>query len=224
MKDNINKFIFTENLDYSNTPIKSIWGAGDPETLQVLKKLVSEKKLFGKWLHFAAGDGRYNNLLLHEVKKVIATDIDKGALEKLQKTTPEDLSSKLSIKVQNITKPFPFNDRTFNGVFNTGTLHLFPQNLLEAILGETYRVLITNGLFIFDFATDVKRIKEDGTFIGRSDVAYSKLLTRKLLSILLKKYGFKSQFIECSVLPEKITSGDGTYTFSCNYWLVIAEK
>jgi len=224
MKSNVNKYIFTEDLDYSQTPKSSIWGNGDSETLQVLKKLISEKKLFGDWLHFAAGDGRYNNLLLREVNKVFATDVDKGALEKLQKTTPKSLSSKLFIKVQDITKPFPFENNTFDGVFNTGTMHLFPKSILELVIRETHRVLKSEGLFVFDFATDITRIKEDNTFIGRSKVAYSKITARKLLSELLKEQRFRSQFIGCKVPPEKVTSGDGTYTFSCNYWLVIAEK
>jgi SAM-dependent methyltransferase len=224
MKSNTNKYIFTEDLDYSTTPKSSIWGNGDPETLQVLKKLVSEKKLFGDWLHFAAGDGRYNNLLLQEVNKVVATDIDKGALEKLQRTTPKDLSSKLVIKTQNITKPFPFEINTFDGVFNTGTLHLFSESILELVICETHRILKSGGLFVFDFATDVIRIREDGTLIGRSKITYSKITARKLLSELLDGQKFKSQFIECKVPPEKVTSGDGTYTFSCNYWLIIAEK
>lgn len=224
MKSDTHNYIFTEDLDYSQTLKQSIWGNGDRETLQVLKKIASEKKLFGEWLHFAAGDGRYNNTLLHWVSKVIATDIDKDALKKLQSTTPKELSSKLLIQVQNITEPFPFKNNAFDGVFNTGTLHFFPQSILETIIKETYRVLKLNGLFIFDFATDVKRIREDGTFVGRSDIVYSKLSARTVLSGLLEKQVFKTQFIACSVQPEKVTSGDGTYTFSCKYWLVIAEK
>ena len=224
MKNNVNKYIFTEDLNYSQTPKESIWGAGDPETLRLLKKLVEEKKIFGEWLHFAAGDGRYNTIFLHEANKVIATDIDKDALEKLQTVTPKGLSSKLLIQVQNITKPFPFEINTFNGVFNTGTLHLFPKSILEKVIQETYRVLKPKGLFIFDFATDVKRIKEDGTFVGRSRFTYSKPIARMLLSELLEKQKFRTKFIACKVPPEKVTSGNGTYTFSCNYWLVIAEK
>ncbi len=224
MKSDTHKYTFTEDLDYSQTPKQSIWGNGDPETLQVLKKLASEKKLFGKWLHFAAGDGRYNNMLLSYASKVVATDIDTSALQKLQKTTPKELSSKLLIQVQNITEPFSFKNNSFNGVFNTGTLHLFPKSIIKSIIKETCRVLKPHGLFIFDFATDVKRIKEDGTFAGRSNIIYSKRSARTILSELLEKQVFKTQFIACHVPPEKVISGDGTYTFSCNYWLVIAEK
>jgi SAM-dependent methyltransferase len=224
MKSNINKYIFTEDLDYSQTPKQSIWGAGDPETVRVLKKLISEKKIFGKWLHFAAGDGRYNNLLLQPVNKIVVTDIDKNALDKLQRMTPKELSAKLFIQVQNITKPFPFKNNTFDGVFNTGTLHLFSPFILELIIQETNRVLKSNGLFVFDFATDVKRIREDGMMVGRSNIAYSKLTAETLLSGILKKLGFETQFMACRVPPEKVTSGDGTYTFSCNYWLIIAVK
>jgi SAM-dependent methyltransferase len=224
MKSKTNKYIFTEDLDYLQTQNTSIWGNGDPETLQLLKELASEKRLFVNWLNFAAGDGRYNNLILQEVNKVIATDIDKGALEKLQRTTPEDLSAKLSITVQDITKPFPFENNVFDGVFNTGTLHLFPKQILETIIPETHRVLKPEGIFILDFATDITRIRDDGTFIDRSEATYSKNAAKEMLSELLSKQKFESQFIECEVPPEKVTSGDGTYTFSCKYWLIIAKK
>jgi len=224
MKNDNRKHIFTEDLDYSKTSKKSIWGKGDLETLSVLKKLALENKLIGKWLHFAAGDGRYNNILLQEANSVIATDIDKGALEKLQRETPKDLYSKLTTETQDLTKPFPFKRYNFDGVFNTGTLHLFPKSILDSVIEEIYRILKPGGVFIFDFATEIKRVKKDGTFVSRSNVVYSKSDSKILLSELLGKKGFKVDFFECKVPPEKVTSGDGTYTFSCNYWLVVAEK
>jgi SAM-dependent methyltransferase len=224
MKSNLHKYIFTEDLDYLRTPVQSIWGAGDSDTLQVLKRLLSEKKLSGSWLHFAAGDGRYNNILLQNADTVFATDIDPDALEKLRRVTPIELSAKLSTQVQNITEQFPFPVNAFDGVFNTGTLHLFPADVLDTVFAETRRVLKPNGLFIFDFAADIKRIRQDGTILQRSDTVYTKQTAGEVLSRLLGKHEFKSQYIDCSVPPEKVTSGAGTYTFSCGYRLVIAKK
>lgn len=224
MKDDPKKLIFTEDLDYSQTGDSSIWGDGDKETLEILKKLVSDNKIFGKWLHFAAGDGRYNNILLNETKELIVTDIDKNALEKLKKNTQNNLVMKLVLKEQDITKEFPFNSGAFDGVFNTGTLHLFPKTILKLVFSEVGRVLKEKGTFIFDFATDTKRIKPDGSFIGRSTNEYSKVEAKKLLTNILTQNEFEFKFFECSVLPEEVASADGTYTFSCNYWLVVAHK
>jgi len=224
MKNNISKFAFTEDLCYSQTAKQSIWGDGDTETLQFLNKLIQKKKLSGKWLHFASGDGRYNNILLSEVDSVIATDLDKGALDKLKNVTPKELLSKLKIREQDITKAFPFKDKNFDGVFNTGTIHLFPKNIIEKIIEETHRVLKLNGLLILDFATDVKRIKKDGTFVKSTEIEYSKLEAKNFLEKMLSDKGYKATFSLCTVPEEKVTSGNGTYMFSCNYWLILAKK
>ncbi|MFA5135844.1 MAG: class I SAM-dependent methyltransferase [Patescibacteria group bacterium] len=224
MKSNPKKYIFTEDLDYTKTPKTSIWGKGDRDTLVVLEKLVADKRIYGEWLHFAAGDGRYNNILLREADKVVATDIDKDALIKLRVSTPKKLTPKLFIQMQDITAVFPFRRQIFDGVFNTGTLHLFPQSIIDSIIQETSRVLKPGGLFIFDFGTDIKRINKDGQHMQRSDVVYTKHEAKKMLVTLLDKHRFQSRFIKGTVPPEKVTSGYGTYMFSCLYWLVVAKK
>ncbi len=224
MQNDSKKLIFTEDIDYSQTGTTSIWGEGDPETLTLLQKLVSENKISGYWLNFAAGDGRYNNLLLSSVNRLLATDIDLNALEKLKSVTPRNLVGKLTTAQQNITELFPFADKSFDGVFNTGTLHLFPKDILSKITGEVARVLKQRGLYIFDFATDVKRERSDGTLVGRSEIVYEHEETREIFSKLLKQYNFEFEFIAGTVPPEEVTSGDGTYLFSCNYWIIVATK
>lgn len=224
MKDDSKKLIFSEDFDYSQTGDSSIWGDGDAETLDLLKKLVAEKKIFGKWLNFAAGDGRYNSILLSEADSVLATDIDLGALDKLKKNTPNNLLEKLVLQEQNIVEDFQFENNEFDGVFNTGTLHLFPKYVLSNIFSEVYRILKEDGLFIFDFATDVKRVADDGRLIGRSEYEYSHRDAKSFLSTELKENGFAYELYEGIVEPEEVTSADGTYLFSCKYWLVVANK
>lgn len=216
--------IFTEDLDYSKTGITSIWGEGDLDTLESLNKLVKGNKITGRWLNFAAGDGRYNDILLNEVDELTATDVDISALNKLRANAPKKLTHKLVLKEQNITKNFPFKDGYFDGVFNTGTLHLFHESVLNHVFQQTNRVLKDGGIFIFDFATDIKRVREDGILVARSGIEYNKIQAKEMLVGILNNNGFMPDFTECSVPPEEVTTGDGSYLFSCNYWLVFAYK
>lgn len=224
MKNNPNNFIFTEEIDYNQTGTASIWGDGDPETLILLQRLMSQGKLSGYWLNFAAGDGRYSNLLLSNIDRLLATDIDLDALEKLKSITPKNLIEKLTTAEQNITTPFPFTTATFDGVFNTGTLHLFPSDILGKIVSEISRVLKPGGSFIFDFATDVKREKSDGTLVGSSETQYEHEEAKEMLSMQLSQNNFTFEFVAGIVTPEVVTSGDGTYLFSCKYWIIVATK
>jgi ubiquinone/menaquinone biosynthesis C-methylase UbiE len=143
------RYVFTEGIDYFTTGKTSIWGPGDPLTL----KLIAETEICGRWLNLAAGDGRYNLELLKKANEVVASDIDKSALSKLWHTTPKEYRKKLSIRVFDITERFPFDDASFNGVFCTGILHLFPKQVLKCIVGEITRVLKPGGMVIIDFAT-----------------------------------------------------------------------
>lgn len=62
-KPNFNKYIITEGINYFKTNKISIWGSGDPKTI----KLLNKQKIKGVWLNLAAGDGRYNNILLKKL-------------------------------------------------------------------------------------------------------------------------------------------------------------
>ena len=66
------EYIFTEGINYFETSKVSIWGTGDKDTLELLKKV----EIRGKWLNLAAGDGRYNLNLLEKADFVVASDID----------------------------------------------------------------------------------------------------------------------------------------------------
>src|SRR3990167_2199248 len=146
--------IYTEGIDYSQSEKPSIWGTGDKDSLELLKKI----EIHGKWLNLAAGDGRYNLNLLEKADSVVASDIDESALDKLRQNTPDELRAKLQTEVFDVTKKFPFENDSFDGVFCTGTLHLFPTEILRQILSEIDRILKPSGRILIDFATDIKRI------------------------------------------------------------------
>lgn len=210
---------FSENIDYSSTGDKSIWGEGDPDTLKALKK----HHFSGTWLNLAAGDGRYNNILLTKADKVIATDIDPKALQKLYQTTPQTLKSKLETKQQDLLEPFPFPPNSFDGVFSMGTLHLFSPEQLEFIFSEITKVLKTSGQIIIDFATDIKRVLPDQTLlVFPKETSYSHEQALKLLKTNLQNYTY--QIIESSVSPEKVEFEKTSFMFSCRFMIIIGTK
>ena len=127
----------------------SKWGIEEKETLTA----INEIGFSGNILDVAAGDGRFINELL-KYGKVTAIDIDKNELESLK-----DICS---IEVVDITKEFPFDNSSYDGMFCTGTLHLFDKEKLSFILKEMTRCLKTGGKMVLDFATDIKRFDKEG--------------------------------------------------------------
>ena len=213
------KYIFAEGIDYSKTETTSIWGTGDKDTLELLKKI----GIRGKWLNLAAGDGRYNLNLLEKADFVVASDIDESALNKLWQNTPDDFKTKLQTKVFDITKKFPFENNSFDGVFCTGTLHLFPKEILRQIFSEIDRILKPNGRILIDFATDIKRILPDGKlYIRKSEPQYKNEEATKFLTELLNNY--KVQIVESEVPEEEIKTRGFVYRFSCKFILLTADK
>jgi SAM-dependent methyltransferase len=196
----------------------SVWGMEDKDTLHVLKRTI----IRGKWINLAASDGRYNLNLLKRADFVIASDIDKIALNKLWGNTPTKYKLKLGIKVFDLTKRFPFKDNYFDGIFSTGTLHLLPRRILPRVIGEMDRVLNKNGKIIIDFATDIKRITADGKqiTIGK-EPGYKIQEARNLLKKLFK--GFRVKTYESGVRPE-LVKAKIPYKFSCKFIILVANK
>lgn len=136
----------------------SKWGIEEKETLEAINKV----GLSGNILNIAAGDGRFNNTLLELAHSVVAIDLDCIELQELKDSCPNNFKNKLSTKIVDITKRFPFDDNTFDGIFCTGTLHLFDMNTIKEILSEIKRVLKVKGKMVLDFATDITRIDKEG--------------------------------------------------------------
>jgi len=198
---------------------KSIWGIEDKDTLDILGSI----SISGDWLNLAAGDGRYNNILLEKVNKVTVSDIDKLVIDKLINNTSEKYKYKLYKSIFDMTTAFPFKDKSFDGVFCTGTLHLFPKNILLKVISEVKRVLKPNGLIILDFAIDIKRITEDGKYISmvENEPKYSLEEGLSFLNTVFKNY--KLEIHKCRVPKEFIDIGEVKYLFTCNYLLLLAR-
>jgi SAM-dependent methyltransferase len=210
--------IFSENINYFTTKEESIWGHGEPETLEAIKK----EDLKGKWLNIAAGDGRYNSELLEKVDFLVASDIDEGALSKLYFQTPPNLRNKLRLKAFDVNKRFPFKDGEFDGVFCTGFLHLFPESELEAILKEVKRIVKSDGMLFFDFATDVKRRNFNGNEIFRfGRHIYNLKQAKNLFKRLLKDFDTK---MISAKLSEAVQESEMPYVLTCNFLIIIAQR
>lgn len=212
------KYIFTQGIDYFTTGKTSIWGFGDKYTKQLLKKI----EIYGKWLNLAAGDGRYNLNLLEKADFVVAGDIDESALSKLWHNTSEEYKAKLDTKTFDITKKFPFEDNSFEGIFCTGTLHLFPKGVLRKIISEIDRILKSNGKVIIDFATDIKRTSPSGKLItfGKEPL-YTLEDAKIILKNLFRKYQIEMH--ESKVI-EDFEAGNPPYTLNCRFVILIANK
>jgi len=214
-----NECLYTEGIDYALTGNDSIWGKEDDLT----KKALTTEPVNGLWLNLCAGDGRFNEDLLRQADHVVAVDADPGALDKLVRVTPDELKSKMEIKVCDATKALPFNDASFNGIFCAGTLHLFPEEIFLKIIAELNRVLKPGGMMILDYATDIRRVKTDGSLYT---VEKEPLFTLDQAVDFLKKSlsEFKVEIQTDTCEPEEVDVRGEKYSFSCNYILLVIKK
>lgn len=214
-----NKYIYADGVDYSKTTDSSVWGTEEDITAEILEN----SGICGKWLNLCAGDGRFNNRLLSKADKVIAADIDPNALKKLVRITPTGLKSKLETKIINVVKPFPFEKESFDGIFCVGTLHLFPKEIFRKILSEMSRVLKTEGKIIIDFAANIKRTYPDGSlWVVKNEPNYSLEEAKKLLIDCFEGCKTRMEFGKSE--PEDVTLNDKTYSFTCDFIVLVAIK
>lgn len=213
-------YIFTEGINYFETGDASIWGGEDQETKDILEKVVKPKS---KWLNLGAGDGRYNTIILTKAHSVTAQDIDLGSLSKLWHNTPIDLRGKLETIQSNIVNPLPFSNNSYDGIFCSGLLHLFPKHILINILSEINRVLKNNGNLIINLAADIERIGLDGNLVTFGDEPlYSVIDTKKLYQELLPNYSIS--FHTGKTIKEKVLEAHPPHTFQCELVIVEAIK
>lgn len=197
----------------------SVWGAEDQVTLDLIKK----SDFRGRWLDLAAGDGRYADKIIQKTDLLVAADINPDYLEQLRTKIDEKYQKKLLTTAFDFLKPFPFPNDFFDGVFCTGALHLFSEGDIEKIILEVKRVLKKNGEFIFDFATDIRRIKPDGSLHQYpSRIEYTLREAESLMIKLLN--GFKYSTSKSKVIDQPVSLGDRNYNLNCNFFLIKSTK
>ncbi len=191
--------------------IMSKWGIEEKETLDAIKILR------GNILNIAAGDGRFNNKLLEISDSVTAIDIDEKELNILKENSD---SNNLITKVVDITKRFPFEDSSFDGIFCTGTLHLFDVETVKSILKEIKRVLKPNGKIVLDFATDIKRLDKEGNIVTfEGEGSYS---TSEAVELFEKELNDFSLNIDKSTFKEENLNDDAGYNQITGNFLIIS--
>lgn len=195
----------------------SKWGIEEKETLDTIKKI----KLGGNILNVAAGDGRFNNVLLELSESVMAIDINELDLNNLINNCPLKLRNKLNIKIVDITKPLPFCDEVFDTVFCTGTLHLFQMDIVIRILNEMSRVLKKNGKILLDFATDIQRFDKTGKkVLFKDEGIYNTKEAKDMFSKELK--GFDINVEVASFREENLEDDEVDYNFIDGNFLILS--
>ncbi len=214
------KYIFTEGIDYSKTSRNSIWGQEDFSTKELLKRLV---KPSSKWVNLASGDGRYNNLIASVADKVIDVDIDECALQKLYENTLEIFKSKLTLKSFNIVKPFPLESNTYDGLFSSGTLYLFPEDIFINIAKETSRILKVGGYIALEWAINIRRISPTGEpIVFGTEPLYDR---EKTINVIQKAFpNFKISFIDGEKVYSEESEANPPYEFYCDTLLIEGKK
>lgn len=215
-----NNYIFTEGIDYSKTSNNSIWGEEDITTKEMLKRLV---KFNSKWINLASGDGRYNTLIAKIASEVTDVDIDEGALQKLYKNTPKDIRKKLILKSFNIVDPFPLVSDKYDGLFSSGTLYLFPEEIFTNIAKEISRILKVGGYIALEWAIDIKRVSPSGELVTfGTEPMYDK---ERTTNVIQKAFpNFKLNFIDGEDVYSNEMEANPPYEFYCKTLLIEGKK
>ena len=194
----------------------SKWGIEEKETIEAINKI----GFSGNILNIAAGDGRFNNRLLELSQRVTAIDIDGLELKCLEENCPKNLIDKLCTRVVDITQKFPFQDAEFDGIFCTGTLHLFDRETIMKILQEIKRILKVNGKIVIDFATDIKRLdknKKQVVFDGEGNFTKDEAIS--FFEEQLQEFSLN---IKTATFMEENLDDDAGYNYISGNFLVIS--
>lgn len=216
---NPERFIFSEGINYFAVGPESIWGEEGPNTLQFM----ADAKIKGTWLNLAAGDGRYCRRILQEAERLVAADIDIGALTKAWHRMPESERSRLDLVILNLTQGWPFTDTSFYGVFSTGTLHLFNKQILTRVFQETDRVLKPGGKVIMNFGTNIRRLMPNGEeLVHPNEPQYKLEDAQKFIEESFRR--FMTKFFVEPPKPIPYMNANPPFTYSSSVLLMLAEK
>jgi len=217
---NEKEYIFTEGIDYSQTSASSIWGKEDAATVALLMSLVTSGS---QWVNLAAGDGRYNHLIANVADKVVAVDLDQGALDKLLENTSAVIRGKIECMVFNLVKEFPLVSDSYDGIFNSGTLYLFPEEIFYKMALEMARILKIGGKIAIEFSINIKRIDRNEKVLVFGD---EPLYTRDTAITMLNKAfpNFDMKYTDGDKVVDDTKEANPPYMFYCDTLLVEGTK
>lgn len=212
-------FAFIEDIDYFKLGKASLWGPGENETLIAIKTKVRK----GLWLDLGAGDGRYSVTMIRHADKLVATDLDEKALQKLEYRIPKNQRNKLMLVKLNIIS-LPFKKESFDGILCTGLLHLFPEGMLFNILNILSDLIKPEGTMILDFGTDIERRLLNGLVYKPRDgeIVYSTSKALKLLEMGLPNISYQ---VQISSFEDDLTkTGAYEYNTRGKFVLLVGKK
>ncbi|NGX53759.1 MAG: hypothetical protein K1000chlam4_00476 [Chlamydiae bacterium] len=89
-----------------------------------------------------AGAAEMRMAQLHPKRHIIATTIDaEGARFVLERVDAKGLSRQIAVKVEDVSKPLPYEDNHFDFIYARLVLHYLPRADLTHALNGLYRVL-----------------------------------------------------------------------------------
>jgi len=122
-----------------------------------IKDWIDKPSMFAKWvlqffpkegkiLELGAGQGRDTRFFASHGYGVVSTDFSNTALGYNRKKLPDKLKKKINIQQLDLSKPFPFEDNSFDAVYSHLSVHYFDDEVTNQIFSEIYRVLRPGGM------------------------------------------------------------------------------
>lgn len=149
------------SIDYPTGRDRFAWGAEN----EGVNSAVARLRPKGTWLNLCCGDGRYHSRILETAKHVHALDLDQSALDALGSKLSENERKRTTFTLHDVTKPLPYLDGTFDGVFCSASLHLFSPDALGEVCGEIQRILAPQGEALVDFSFSIRRELSNGALL-----------------------------------------------------------
>lgn len=155
-----------------------------------------------------AGSAEIRMAKLLQQRHIIATTIDlKGAEYTRHLIEKNGVSDQISVKIEDIRLPLPYQNNYFDFIYARLVLHYLPKNDLNQALIELHRILKPNGqIFVAVLSSDCSITKEPEathnpstsmTTINSKYGTYSRYFhTQKTLNEHFKKAGFSIQKTE----------------------------
>ena len=100
----------------------------------------------GKILELGAGPGQDGIFFAQKGYELVSTDIAESSLENIKKNIPKNLQDKISVQELDISKPFKFEDESFDIVYAHLSVHYFDKQTTKKVFSEMHRILKQGGI------------------------------------------------------------------------------